>query len=129
MCACMHGAHALHKYSASKYPGDLACMQADSNLEKITTTHFGVLNTQNANENMPNMIPIPYLNENFVTAMRIWHGVNKNPLFIPMCFGTQNVRKQQKLHFTFFHVVIITFKSLQIVFFIEYQHTSTVEHC
>ena len=39
-------------------------MQADLNLAKITTSHFQVLNTQNANQYMPNMIPIAYLNEN-----------------------------------------------------------------
>ena len=41
-------------------------MQADLNLGKITASHFWVLNAQNANENMPNMIPIEYLNENFM---------------------------------------------------------------
>ena len=37
--------HALCRNSTSKYPSGLACMQADSNLEKITTSHFQVLNT------------------------------------------------------------------------------------
>ena len=69
--ACMmhmhiHGICALHKYGISKYPSGLACMQADSNLGKITASHFWVLNTQNANENMPNMIPIAYLNKNLM---------------------------------------------------------------
>ena len=53
----MHGTHALSKIGAS--------MQADPNLVKITASHFQVLNTQNANGNMPNMILIAYLNENF----------------------------------------------------------------
>ena len=53
MCAHMHDTCALNKYGASKYLSGLACMQADSNLEKITTSHFQVLNAQNANENMP----------------------------------------------------------------------------
>ena len=35
-------------------------------LAKITASHFQVVNTQNANENMGNMIPIAYLNENFI---------------------------------------------------------------
>ena len=62
--------------------------------------------------------------------MRIWHGVIENPLFIPMCFGTQQkVRKQQKLHFPCFHVDIITYKSFQIIFYLEYQHTTPVEYC
>ena len=64
--ACMHRAHALYKYGVSKYLSGLACTQADSNLERITTTHFWVLNAPNANKNMPNMIPIAYLNKNFM---------------------------------------------------------------
>ena len=52
MLTCMHGAHALNKYGMSKYPSGLACMQADSILAKIMDSHFWVLNTQNANENM-----------------------------------------------------------------------------
>ena len=57
-CMHLHGTCALYKYGAPKYPSVLASMQADLNLEKITTTHFWVVNTQNANENMPNMIPL-----------------------------------------------------------------------
>ena len=60
----MHGAHALIKYGMPKYLSCLACMQADLNLGKLTASHFQVQNTQNANENMPNMFHIAYLNEN-----------------------------------------------------------------
>ena len=63
---CMHGACALNKCGTSKYPSGLACTQANSNLGKLTTSNFWVLNTQNVNENMPNMIPIAYLNENLM---------------------------------------------------------------
>ena len=56
---------ALCKTSTSKYLSGLARMQQDLNLAKITASHFWVLNTQNANRNMPNMILIAYLNENF----------------------------------------------------------------
>ena len=87
--ACMHGAHALYKYGVSKYPSGLACTQADSNLGKITASHFQVPNNQNANENMPNMIPIAYLNKNLMDCNENFHGVNKKPSFIPTCFGTQ----------------------------------------
>ena len=66
VCTCVHGACAPNKYGASKYMSGLACMQAELNLGKITTSHFWVINTQNANKNMPNMIPIAYLNENFM---------------------------------------------------------------
>ena len=62
----MHGAHALNKYSALKYLSGLACMQPESKLEKITASLLQILNAQNANENMPNMIPIVYLNEIFM---------------------------------------------------------------
>ena len=65
-CTCMHGTCALCKNSMSKYLSGLVCMQADLNLQKITTSHFQVLNTQNTNENMPNMIPIAYLNTNLM---------------------------------------------------------------
>ena len=64
-CVHKHGTCALTNMSASKYLSGLACMQADMNLVKITASHFQVLNTQNANQNMPNLILIAYLNENF----------------------------------------------------------------
>ena len=43
--ALVHGAHALYKYDMSKYLSGLACLQADLNIEKITASHFHVLNT------------------------------------------------------------------------------------
>ena len=46
MHVCMHGAHALNEYGVPKYPSGLACMQADSNLGKITASLFWVLNAQ-----------------------------------------------------------------------------------
>ena len=66
--ACMHeGACALCINSVSKDQSGLACIQAANlNLGKITASHFQVLDTQNANENMPNMIPIAYLNSNLM---------------------------------------------------------------
>ena len=60
----MHGAHAIIKMGASKYLNGLTGMPADSNLGKLTAPHFKALITQNANENMPNMFPIVYLDEN-----------------------------------------------------------------
>ena len=59
-----HGAHAIIKMGASKYLYFLAGMPADLNLRKITPPHFKVLITQNANENMPDMFLVVYLNEN-----------------------------------------------------------------
>ena len=59
-----HGTHARIKMGASKYPNSLTGMPADWNLGKITASHFKALITQNANENMPDMFLIVYLNEN-----------------------------------------------------------------
>ena len=60
----MHGACGIIKMGALKYLNSLMGMPADSNLMKLTASHFQVLITQNANENMPNMFLIVYLNEN-----------------------------------------------------------------
>ena len=59
-----HGARAINKMGASKYSIGLAGTPTDRNLRKITASHFKVLITQNANENMPDMFLIVYLNEN-----------------------------------------------------------------
>ena len=86
----MHGTCALSNMGMSKYLSGLVCMQANLNLEKITASHFWVLNIQTAIENMPNMIPIAYLNKTFNDCSEnLWCGVNKNPLFIPMCLCTK----------------------------------------
>ena len=61
LCAHVHGAHAIIKMD-SKYWNGLTGMPADSNLGKLTASHFKALITQNANENMPDMLPIVYLN-------------------------------------------------------------------
>ena len=63
-CTHMHGACATIKMGASKYLNGLTGTPANLNLGKLTASHFNALNTQNANENMPNMFPILYLNEN-----------------------------------------------------------------
>ena len=60
----VHGTHAIIKMGVSKYLNGLTGMPADLNLTKLTTSHFKAIITQNANENMPNMFPLVYLNEN-----------------------------------------------------------------
>ena len=51
--------------------------------------------------------------------MRIEHGVNENPLFIPTGSGTQQkVKSGEKLILHYFLVDIITIKTFQIIFFI-----------
>ena len=63
-------------------------------------------------------------------AMTIWHGVNENLSFIPMCFGRkQNLRKQQELHFTFFSCSNRNLLINPILIPIEFQHTTPVESC
>ena len=59
-----HGACAIIKMGAFKYLNGLTGMPPDSNLMKLTASHFKALITQNANENMPNMFPLVCLNEN-----------------------------------------------------------------
>ena len=61
---CVHGTCAIITMGMLNYLNSLMGMPADSNLKKLTTSHFSVQITQNANENMPNMFPILYLNEN-----------------------------------------------------------------
>ena len=60
----MHGAHAISRMGTSKYSIGLMGTPANLNLMKLAASHFNALITQNANENMPNMFPIVYLNEN-----------------------------------------------------------------
>ena len=61
---CMHGTCAVSKNGVPKYPSRLVVTQANLNLAKLTIPYFQVLNTQNANKNMPDIFPIAYLNEN-----------------------------------------------------------------
>ena len=77
---------ALCRISVSKYSSGLACMQANSNLEKISTSHYWVLYTQNANENMTIMIPIAYLNENFMDCNENLAWGKQEPLIPPHVF-------------------------------------------
>ena len=52
--------------------------------------------------------------------MRIQHGVNENPSFNPTQFGTQQkVRKWQNFILLYLLVDIITFKTFQIIFFLN----------
>ena len=64
LCTRVHGTCAVIIMGAPKYSNGLMGMAANLNLRKSTTSHFNVLITQTANENMPSMFPILYLNEN-----------------------------------------------------------------
>ena len=100
--AYMHGTCALDKYGASKYPIGLVCMQADSNIGELTTSHFWVLNTHKANENMPNMIPIAYLNENLMDCNESLAWSKQQPLIHPYIFWyTTKGKKVVKSSFYF----------------------------
>ena len=85
-CACVHGACAIIKMGASKYSNGLMGMPANLNLMKLTTSHFNALNTQNANENMPNMFPIVYLNENLRYCHENSGWGKREPLVHPYMF-------------------------------------------
>ena len=99
----LQGSGRSHKVPGHVGPNSCGCIQANLNFEKIVVSHCWVLNAQNSKKNMPNMIPIMYLNDNLMDYNENWHGVNENPSFTPMCFGTQQkVRKQSKTHFTLF---------------------------
>ena len=92
----MHDACALSNMGMSEYQSGLACMQADLNLGKISTSHFWVLNTQNATRTCQTWFPLLISMRTSWIAMRIWHDVNENPLFVPTCFGTKERRESSK---------------------------------
>ena len=71
---------------ASKYSNGLAGMPADPNLGKITTSHFKVLITQNAKENMPDMFRIVYVNENLRDCNENLAWGKQEPLVHPYVF-------------------------------------------
>ena len=85
-CADVHGIHEICKTSVSKYLSGQECMPADLNLVKMTASHFWVLNTQNANQNMPDMIPIAHLNENFTNCDENLEWGNSEPLVCSYMF-------------------------------------------
>ena len=60
----VHGTCAISKMGMIKYSNGLTGTPTDSNLRKLATSYFQALITQNANENMPDMFLIVYLNEN-----------------------------------------------------------------
>ena len=58
-CVCVHGASAIIKMGTSKHSNGLTGAPANS-----IASHFKALIAQNANKNMPEMVPIVYLKEN-----------------------------------------------------------------
>ena len=80
-----HGACAIIKMGASKSPNGLAGTPANRNLGKITA-HFKALITQNANENMPDMFLIVYLNENLRYCNENLAWGKREPLVHPYVF-------------------------------------------
>ena len=120
-CVYMHGAHALSNFGMPMYFRWVVYMQADQNLGKITASHFGVLITQNANMNMPNMILIAELNKNLPDCNENlgWVG-NENPSFIPTSPGIkQSTRSWSKLHVTFISCSNHKIKSIQLQFYLN----------
>ena len=82
----MLGTCAIIKMGAPKYLNSLTGTPADLNLRKLTASHFDVLITQNANENMPNMFPIVYLNENLRYCNKNLAWGKQEPLIHPYTF-------------------------------------------
>ena len=80
---------------------------------------------------MPNMITIAYLNENLMDCNENLAWGKQEPLIHSYVFLVHSKQRESGENFIlhYFHVDIITFKSFQIIFTIEYQHTSTVECC
>ena len=80
----------------------LVCTQADLNLVKLTASHFWVLNNQNANENMPNMIPIAHLNGNLMDCNENLAWGEQEPLIHSHMFWyTTTCEKAVKISFYF----------------------------
>ena len=104
-CAHVNGTCALCRNSMSMYSSSLECMQADPNLVKITASHFWVLNTQNANYNMPNMIPIASLNENFTDCNKNLAWGEQEPFVYPYMFWYKT--KGEKLVKTSFCILFM----------------------
>ena len=92
---CVAHTHAWH--TNSNLSG-LVCTQTDSNLEKMTASHSWVLNTQNAIKNMPNMIPIVYLNESLIycNGNSVWKALKE--LYKNEHVDGGNSQFVQKLH-------------------------------
>ena len=90
---------------APKYLNGLTGMPADSNLRRLTTSHFQVLITQNANENMPNMFLIVYLNENMRYCNENLATGKQEPLIHPYMFWyTTKGEKVVKTSFYFIYL-------------------------
>ena len=105
-------------------------------LAYFNNSHFHILNTQNANGNMPNMILIAQLNENFSNCDENFRGrggggggggVNENPSFIPAMFCTQS--KNERSAKTSFHIHLVIIKIKYNINLPEFQYTSTTESC
>ena len=89
----------------SKYLCHLVGKQANLNLRKISTSHFQVLSTQNANENMPNMFPIEYLNQNVRYCNENLAWGKQEPLIHPYMFRyTTKGEKAAKTSFYFIYL-------------------------
>ena len=77
-------------------------MPADSNLRKLTASHFDDLITQNTNENMPNMFLIVYLNENLRYCNENLALGKQEPLIHPYMFWfTTEKAVKTPLYFTY----------------------------
>ena len=102
-CMHMHGTHAIIKMGMLKYLNGLTGMSANSNLRKLTTSHFYALITQNANKNMANMFLIVYLNENLRYCNENLAWGKQEPLIHPYMFWYST--KGEKVAKTPFYII------------------------
>ena len=95
---------------ASKYLNSLMGTPADSNLTKLSASHFKALITQNANKNMPDMFPILYLNENLRYCIENLAWGKQEPLIHPYMFWySTRGEKVVQTHFTLFSCIYHNF--------------------
>ena len=90
-----------------KYLNGLTGTPANSNLMKLTASHFNALITQNANGNMPNMFLIVYLNKNLGYYNENFAWGKQEPLIRPyMLWYSTKCDKAVKTSFYLIHLYI-----------------------
>ena len=105
LCACKYGACAIIKMGTLKYLDGLTGMPADSKLMKFPASHYKALINQNAKENMPNMFPLVYLNENLRYCNENLAWGKQEPLIHPYVFWYST--KGEKVVKNSFYVIFL----------------------
>ena len=85
-CTCMHGAHSIFKMGVIKYLNGLTGIPTNSNLRKLTASHYNALITQMQMRTCQNMFLIVYLNENLRYCNENLPWSKQEPLIHPYMF-------------------------------------------